>query len=60
MLALPSKPRQRSVDARKHLFFPENFEQVIQARTHVTASRREACGVNNCAEFYAEICRGSF
>ncbi len=28
--ALPSKPRQRAVDSRKHLFFPENFEQVIQ------------------------------
>jgi hypothetical protein len=56
----PSERRQGSVDARKNFLFPEYFQQVIQARTYIATSRRESCGVNNCAEFYAELCRSSF
>ena len=55
-----SERRQRAVDAREHFFFPEHFEQMIKTRSHSAASRREPYGVNDCAEFYAELCRGSF
>ena len=49
----PVLRRERSVDARQHLFFPEHFEQMIQTGSHSAASRRQPCGVNDCAEFYA-------
>jgi hypothetical protein len=59
-LAPWSERRQRAVDAREHFFFPEHFEQMIKTRSHSAASRREPYGMNDCAEFYAELCCGTF
>src|SRR5215813_8836886 len=32
---------------------------MIKARPHRAASCGEPCGVNDCTEFYAELCRGA-
>jgi hypothetical protein len=55
-----STSEQRPVDSREYFFFPEHFEQMIKTRSDSAASRREPYGVNDCAEFYAELCRDSF
>ena len=51
---------ERSVDPRQHFFFSENFEQVIQAGPYIATSRCESCRMNDCADLYAELCRGTF
>ena len=56
----PSEQRQRSVDSRENFLFPENFEQMIKTWSHSVASRREPCRMNDGAEFYAELGRGTF
>ena len=51
---------QRAIDAREHLLFAENFEQVIQARAGVAAGDGETRWMNQRANFYAEICGSAF
>src|SRR4029077_12930798 len=55
----PSKRRQRAVDPRHDFLLTQHFEQMIKARSHITTSRREPRRVNDCANFYSELCRGS-
>src|SRR5436309_15640762 len=44
--ASASKRRQRAIDADEHFFFPENLEQMIETRSHVTAGHSESRGMN--------------
>ena len=50
--------RERAIDAREHLFFPENFEQMIQTRAGIAAGDRKPRRMNKRADFHAEIRRG--
>jgi hypothetical protein len=47
----PALQSERAIDARYDFLFAEHFEQVIQARTYITASYSEACGMNDRANF---------
>ena len=51
---------KRAIDSREHLFFPENFEQVIKARAGVAAGNRETGRMDNRADLYPKLFRGRF
>ena len=40
--------------------FPENFEQMIKARSGIAARHGETSRMNERADFDAELCRGAF
>ena len=51
---------KRAIDSREHLFFPENFEQMIQARPGVAAGDGETGRMNERADLHAKLCRSRF
>ena len=51
------KNSERAVDSREHLLFPENFEQMIQARSGIAAGNGETRRMDERADFDAQICR---
>ena len=51
---------ERAIDAGDHLFFSENFEQMIEAWPHVAAGHSQSSRMNDRADFYAEVCGGAF
>jgi hypothetical protein len=55
-----SKHGKRVIDSREHLFFPENFEQVIKARAGVASRNRETGRMDNRANLYPKLFRGRF
>ena len=50
----------RAIDPRQHFFFPENLEQMIEARPGVAAGHGEARRVHERAGFDAKLGRGRF
>src|SRR5438093_12272628 len=54
----PSKHGKRVIDSREHLFFPENFEQMIKARASVASGNRETGRMANRANLCPKFCRG--
>ena len=54
------KRGQRVIDSREHLFFPENFEQVIKARAGVAPGNGETGRMDNRADLYSKLFRGRF
>ena len=53
--ALPGNLLLRAIDARQHLLFAKNFEQVIEARAGIAAGDGETCRMNQRADFHAKI-----
>ena len=51
---------KRAIDSREHLFFPENFEQVIKARAGVASGNRETGRMDNRANLHPKLFRGRF
>src|SRR5438046_3909277 len=52
----PSKHGKRAIDSREHVFFPENFEQIIKARASFDSDKRETGRMDNlcnlCPKFF--------
>jgi len=47
--------RQRAIDACHHLLFSENLQQMIQTRSYAAAGHGKASGMNDRADFDAEL-----
>src|SRR6266478_124464 len=51
---------KRAINSRQHFLFSKNLEQMIQTRSHVAASHSETSGMDNRANFDAELCCCAF
>src|SRR5438270_13941481 len=56
----PSKHGKRAINSREHLFFSENFEQMIETGTGVASGSRETGRMDNRANPYPKLFRGRF
>jgi hypothetical protein len=52
--------RERAVDAPQHFFFSEDFQQVIETRSHVAPGQSETGGMDDRADFGVQLYRCVF
>ena len=51
---------KRAINACDNLFLSENFEQMIEAWSHIAAGDCQSSWMNDRADFYTEVCGGAF
>ena len=60
-IACPALKRgKRAIDACDDFFFSENFEQVIEAWSHVAAGDCQSSWMNDRTDFYTQVRGGAF